>query len=323
MSKALLATTALVAASSLAFAANHGHMPKGQTPAIIKTLKEKAMPGVILNSKGVALGIRAQVKAGSNAHGMPAKHLPASGGYSNFSKSKNALFLSWFGWFASNRAAASGPYSYSYCYSYNSNFTQCLNYAHVSYSFSYKVKQSAAQPFKGVSTASQISAGSERYGGLGGQAKLGIYANKKATSASPCGTPFGYSSSAAASCPGKKVASGTFSTSVSFTGLCCSGLQTVTFSPVTLTAKKQYWVVMSGGSKGNWVVWNGQDSDFTAFPTGEQYKVAGTSHFHEKVTTTRSGHTSVYNNTFSFNTHGWVHINPFSFIEQQAAFSVN
>jgi hypothetical protein len=316
-----LATTALVAATSLAFAANHGHLPKGQTPAVIKQLREKSMPGVVLGSRNLPIAVRAQ-KVAAGAHGKPAVHVPGGGGYSNFSKSKNALFLSWFGWFVSNRQGASGPYSYSYCYSYNSTYSQCLNYANVTYSFSYKVKQSAAQPFNHVASAKSISVGSEGYdigGGYGSKGKVGIYSNS-----TTCGTPYGYSSSTPASCPGAAVAgaSGTFS-GPSYTGLCCSGLETVNFNQTSLSKKKQYWVVMSANGKNNWLVWNGQDSDFTQYPWGEDYKVAGSSKFHETVVTQNNGNSSTYHDTYTFNTHGWVHVNPFTFEEQQAAFSVN
>lgn len=322
--KALLATSALIVASSMAFA--HAQAPTKQQ-AIQNTLKLQrqalAAKGIITNKQGAQIAVRAMGK--SNGVGSAAKFIPnaTSGNYSNFGKSKNALFISWFGWFAGGTSGASN-FSGSFCYSYSANGA-CINHYKYHDQASYTISQSAAQPFKAHGgSATSISVGAAQYSGSGGM-KIALYTNKVATSTSPCGTVVGFSSSAAASCPGTKLASATFSSPPAYTGLCCSGLDTVSIAATKLAKHKQYWVVLSrnGSNKGR-IAWNGQASNWTAYPGGEGYndrykdKIDDTYH-----TTARDTYKGTYKTTINQNTQGWVHALSFTYEAQPGAFSVN
>jgi len=322
--KTLLATSALVVASSMALASQHQTLPRGTMPKTIQQLRHdaivKRMPGVILNRNNVPVGIRVSLSAiKQGAKGKDVQPHDAAAVYSNFSTEKNARFMAWFGWYGSN--SASNPHgSYSFCISYSGS--NCLRYEDVKYSDHLNSVRDAAQPFKtkGVAfIAHSISIGAEEYGAIGGNGKVGLYTNHTSTSTSPCGTA---SYSKAASCPASPIAgaSGTFT--APSTTLCCTGLETVTLTTdPTLTKKTQYWVVMTGNGAGNQLIWNGQAAAWNKATTTEDFQENGTTVYHTTVKTT-GGYSHVYNTTYHSSTGGWIHVVAFSNGEQAGAFSV-
>jgi len=313
--KTLLATSALVVASSMAVAATHPATKP--TLSVLKQMdREHAISkGIVVNQKGFQLG--AHVLGHVNGTGKNAKQsgysTPKGGGYSNLSTETNALFVSWFGWFAGGTNIHSA-YSGSFCYSYSGNGA-CINHYKYKVSETENISQSAAQPFTGAKKASQVQLGAEQYSGSGG-AEVDLDANTAA-----CGP-------GTASCPGSKLAHGSFPTPVAFTGQCCSGLQTVALNKkVKLSPTSQYWVVLkANGSPSGRVAWNGQASNWTSLG-GEQYNYT----LYEKIAETygTTAHTNYcggvchYNTTINENSGGWIHTSAFSYDEQSGGFSVD
>lgn len=325
ITKTLLATTALVAASSMAFAGWHGTLPRGQTWQQHQQLRREAllkqMPGVRLDKNNVVIA-RVFTTTSKNAVGHDAKVLPHGSKVDNFSKSKNALFLSFFGWAVSNRSA-SNHYSGSYCISYGQNGS-CLNYEQYKEQYKDTNQQSRAEPFKGLKSASEITVAAAQQSGTTGGYTVGIYSNHTTTTSQPCGGGGnGYSELSAPSCPtGTALAAGTYSTPPTWTGLCCSALHTVTFSPITLNKKSQYWVVMTAPGTTNTVYWNGQDTNFSTLPPGSLYKYAYSSSYKDTYKTTKSGHSNTAHGSYHTSTKGWVHAISYSVEDTNPAFAV-
>jgi hypothetical protein len=303
--KSLLAKSALVVASSvvssLALAADEHVTPsqKAIVRAMGQLLSRDALGkrGMVLNQDGVPIGIRAPISARKALGTGPAKNPPGGRGYSNFSKDKNALFLSWFGWFA-------GDSHSSYKYSHHTSSYQQVSV----FTVTRHLQQSVAEPFTGLKSVGEISLGAEQYSGTGG-ATVGLYSNAACAS----GTP---------SCPGNAITSASLQSPPAFTGLCCSGLETVSIAPTALNKKSTYWIVVgSNGSNGR-VTWNGQNDNFTAPPTGAAYKYEGTTVYHTTSYDYLIGTTFFSQHTVHANSNGWIHLNSFSYGEQQAAFHV-
>lgn len=298
--KAFLATSALVVASSMAVAGTH--QLTHQSLATLKQMHRNNLvkKGMIVSQKGIALGVRFQGQ--THGVGKPAKFVPGTG-YTNFSKSPNALFISWFGWFGGATSAQSGPFSGSFCESYSGSV--CINRYKYRYSISDQIHQSAAQPFHGKGSATSLTVATAQYSGSGG-AHAGLYSDNGGA-------------------PGGQLGGGDYNSAPAFTGLCCSSVETVTFPTVVLSKKKQYWVVVSQNSDGanGRVAWEGQARDWTQYPGGEDYNA----NIHEVIQstygTTRFNNFYTYHTSFNSSTGGWIHTSSFTFEAQPGAFSVN
>jgi len=97
--KTLLATTALVLGASVAFASTHG------TPSTkIHPKHQFGVSGHVVN--GVAVNFAIENK-GHSVVNNAARVVPGGGLYSNFSKDKNAEFVSWYGFTAVNSGFSS------------------------------------------------------------------------------------------------------------------------------------------------------------------------------------------------------------------------
>jgi hypothetical protein len=298
--KTLIATSALVAASSVAFASQHVVLPKGQTmQSLMHKAMSKKMPGVIFSKNNTPVAIRAQIGKG-HAVGHEAKFMPP-GKINDFSKSKNSLYLSWFGWFGGANHIQYGPSTYSYCFEYSGN--TCISGYYEKFSEKVNIAQSAAQPFTGAKSASSVSIAAAQYSGSGG-ASVSIYDDNN-------------------SAPGTKVAGGSFSTAPAFTGLCCSAVETVNFKPVSLNKKKQYWVVVSGNGSNGRVAWLGQSANWTAYPNGEDYNETGSTVVNLTYRTDCCGYHETIHTTYHSGTGGWIHTSSFTYEAQPGAFSVN
>ncbi|HTT84930.1 MAG TPA: hypothetical protein VMF67_15750 [Rhizomicrobium sp.] len=295
-----------MAATSMAYASQqHVKLPHGQTmQQLIRQPMLKKMPGAVFGTKTNApIGVKFEGVVEKGAVGKQPMHLPKHAAVGNFSLSPNALFLSWFGWFGGAADIQYGPSTYSYCYSYSSG-GKCVSGYYEKYSEKVNIKQSAAQPFTGAKKATGVSIGAEQYSGSGG-ATVGIYSG---------------------STPTTKLASGSFSTAPAFTGLCCSGLETVTFKkPITLNKKNTYWVVVSGNpSAGSGrVAWNGQALNWTTYPAGEEYNETGSTVVNLTYLTYRSNYHETIHTTYHSGTGGWIHTSSFTYEEQPGAFQIN
>jgi len=311
----LLTTSALVVATSLALAT--GQLGRMSHPTRMEIAKEamrrafeRKMPGVIFDRKnGTPIAIRLPLDPGNQGKGGEAKSVPR-GKWSNFSKSKTALYIPWFGWFAGNVDIQYGPSTYSYCYSYSSG-GKCVSGYYEKFSEKVNIAQSAAQPFAGLDSARSVTIAAAAYSGAG-DGKIAIYSSAQCAAS-------------AASCPGTPIpgASGTFSATTHY-GPCCSELITVNFPPVKLDKKKTYWVAVSGnGADSGRVVWFGQSSNWTQYPNGEDYSEAGSTVINLTYKTFRSGYHETIHTTYHSGTNGWIHTASFSYEEQPGAFSVN
>jgi len=305
--KTLLATSALVVASSMAVAATH----QIHTPTLnqLKASQREHLiaKGIVVNEKGFQLAVRALGHSDGNAKNGKALP-PKSKGVGTLSDETNALFVSWFGWFAGGTSVKS-DYAGSFCYSYNASDV-CINHYKYKESFSENIHQSAAQPFTGAKKAAGVSIGAAQYSGSGGAA-VAIYSDNAGN-------------------PGNKVAGagGAFSTAPAFTGQCCSGLETVTFKKsVKLTPADQYWVVVSqNGSANGRIAWNGQASNWTALG-GEQYNYTLSEKIYETYGTTAhtyycGGHCT-YKTTINENSGGWIHTSAYSYSEPSGGFRID
>jgi hypothetical protein len=297
----LLVTSALVVASSMALANQNGKLPQGKTiQSLSRDFISKKMPGAVFGKNNTPIGIRAPVSLVKGAHGKEALAVP--GGTGDFSKSKNALFLSWFGWFAGATSEQLGPSTYSYCYSYSGN-GKCVSGYYEKISEKVNIQQSAAQPVTGLSSAKSIQIGAEQYSGSGG-GSVGIYSDSGGV-------------------PGAELGGGKFNSAPAYTGLCCSGLQTIKIKPaLTLNPSSQYWVVVSKNGSAGRVVWDGSNSNFTAFPTGEDYNEVGSTVENFTYKTYRSGYHDTVHTTYHSSTGGWIHTSSFTFEEQPGAFEI-
>jgi len=305
--KTLLATSALVVASSMALASQHA-VPTGKALRAMHEGRALAQPGLILGKDMMPIAVNA-AKPGNNAQG---NKIFTPGAKSDFSKAPNARVLSYFGWLAGKSGPhTSGPYSYCFAYS----GSKCISGETYSYVYN-SATRSAAQPFTGEKKASVVAIYAEQYSGTGG-GTISIHNN----TTSGCGY-------ATTSCPGTAVAgaSGTFTSPPAFTGNFSAGeLQTVTFPSVKLTKTNTYWIVVSGGASNGTVAWNGQDSNFTSQTTfgqvGEDFNDKYSYTFHEHYYT-RSGYTQNYNTPYSGGTGGWIQTSAFAG-DESGAFSVN
>lgn len=296
--KTLLVTSALIVAGSMAFASPKGTpRPGHHTIAQIRQLQREALAkkGFILDKRGIPIAIlRPPVSPGSRTAAVgeavplftPGHH----NSYSNFSKSKNALYITWFGWFAGDTAINS-TFSGSFCYSYSGS--TCINHYKYTDHISETVSDSVAAPFSGVESASSISLGIS-----GGPGKVAIHENHVATSSNPCATPSG-----APSCPGKRIkgASGTFSG----TGSGFFPVATVSFNPVNLRKKARYWVVPDGDA-GNRLVWGAEASNWTGLEPTADYKASIHEVINSTYGTTRYNNWYTYHTSFNSSTNGWV-----------------
>jgi hypothetical protein len=304
--KTLLATSALVVASSMAVANTH--------PVQKPTLKQLEAQhrdhliakGIVVNDKGFQLAVHALGHADGNVKN--AKVLPPKKGFGTLSDETNALFVSWFGWFAGATAEKS-DFSGSFCYSYNASDV-CINHYKYKESFSDNIHQSAAQPFTGATKAKGVSVGAAQYSGSGG-AEVAIYTDNGGN-------------------PGTSLAHGAFSSAPAFTGQCCSSLETVTFKkPLKLTATSQYWVVLSqNGSANGRVAWQGQATNWTSLG-GEQYNYTLAEKILETYGTTAhhdycgSGHNCTYKTTINESSGGWIHTSAYSYSEPSGGFRLD
>jgi hypothetical protein len=297
----LLVTSALVVASSVAFASQHVKLPHGQTlQGLTREFVSNKMPGVVFSKNNTPIAVRSTVSV-KGAHGKDPIFVP--GGTGNFSKSKNALFLSWFGWFAGATSEQLGPSTYSACYSYSGG-GNCISGYYERISEKINIQQSGAQPVTGITGAKEIQIGAEQYSGSGG-AKVALYTD-------------------AGGVPGTRLGGGAFNTAPAYTGMCCSGLQTVKIKPAItgLNPSSQYWVVVSKNGTGGRVAWNGQDSTWASFPTGEDYNETGTTVENFTYKTYRSGYHDTVHTTFHSSTGGWIHTSSFSWEASNAAFNI-
>ena len=312
----LLTTSALIVATSLALATGQFEKMSHATRAefvreAMRRVFERKMPGVIFDRKsGTPMAIRLQFDAGKQGKRGEARGVPRRK-VDNFSKSKNALYVPWFGWFAGNANIQYGPSSYSACYSYSANGKCVSGY---SYRISEKVnmQQSAAELFTGLNTARSVTIAAAAYSGAG-DGRIAIYGS-------------GQCAASAASCPGTAIpgASGTFSSAPAYTGLCCSAVETVNFPSAKLDKKKTYWVVVNGkGETGpDHLIWFGQSSNWTIIQQHMAYNEIGTTVVNYTYKTFRSGYHETVHTTHHTGTGGWIRTDAFSF-EEPAAMSVN
>jgi hypothetical protein len=327
--KTLFVTTALVVASSMAFAKSNVP-PRFQGTKVNPVRVQEAWKATTMAIRPA--GYKHLLKA---TRGQPAV-IPGKPIASNLNKDVNAAYLGSFGWYgAENVPGSSGTNSYSF---YICLSNSCLHEGFVKIGNEhYKsngVQGQAAVPFtnkKGSSPAS-ITAAIGSYFGDPASGTIGIYTNN--TNASKCGTGNGYSTVTPTSCPGTLVAgtSGTFTASHSWyfsETPCCGNLQTITLAGGgALKKKTQYWVVMgSGGAADNYVIWMGSNSNFTATMNGAQqdFNVADSGYYKYHYTATSASHkTGNLTDNYSFGSKGWVgDLESYDYYAQPAAFSVN
>jgi len=257
---AIMVTTALVVATSMALAAGQGSTNSG--PAH-KTRVAKSLVQVGKVSRGFApalLNTKPGTRPGKSADWQDIRTRGKT--FDNFSRSANALFLSWYGWAAqANTGSGIGYHCTSTsCYSVGITYSVHQGAALKLTGTGNEVKKIELGAFEQQNYPSCVSWGS-CHGGMG---SVALYSN--ATGSACAGTS---SHGIAPSCPGTAIknASGTFSAAAP-SALCCDVIS-VPIHKTTLAAGTQYWLYVTGGPGGdNAIAWDSEDSDFSQNPMG-------------------------------------------------------
>lgn len=214
--KTLLATTALVLGATVAFAAHTHQLGAGQTK------RQFGTPGHVVH------GIAVNFSIGNKNHAVVrnnTSHWTPGGAYSNFSKDKNAEFVSWYGF----RAEDSG-FSSNYG---SGEFFRDSEVANNAVGFNSGASKAAGMTIAGFGYAS-----TDKFEGVILSSVGGL--------------------------PGNAIAH-TVSTSLADTGLCCSTATTLKFvgGKAKLTSGTQYFASLQCANSpcnGGWAM---EDTDFT------------------------------------------------------------